>query len=46
MNRRLLRTLAITAAMLLLAYALHPFIPPEWAQPVRHFLRELWRILT
>lgn len=46
MNRRLLRALAITAAVLLLAYALHPLVPPEWAQPVRHFLRELLRWLT
>ncbi|MFN6993903.1 MAG: hypothetical protein ACK4PH_06840 [Aquincola tertiaricarbonis] len=37
---------AVLAALLALAWLLHPFIPPEWAQPVRHFLRELWRILT
>jgi hypothetical protein len=36
----------ITAAVLLALYALHPLIPPEWAQPVRHFFRELLRALT
>lgn len=40
------RGLAITAVLLLAAYAIHPFIPMEWAQPVRHFLRELARWLT
>lgn len=37
---------AWTAGLLLLAWLLHPLVPPEWAQPVRHFLRELLRALT
>lgn len=34
------------AAVLLLAWLLHPLIPPEWAQLARHFFRELLRALT
>jgi hypothetical protein len=37
------RTLSVTIALLLLAYALHPLVPPELAQPVRQFFRELLR---
>lgn len=33
-------------ALLGIAWLLHPFIPPEWAQPVRHLLRELLRFVT
>lgn len=40
------RRWALLAALLALGWLLHPFIPPEWAHPVRHFLRELWRFFT
>lgn len=46
MSRRAWRTTGVTAIVLLGLYALHPLIPPEWAQPVRHFFRELLRALT
>lgn len=39
------RRWAVLAALLAVAWLLHLFIPPEWAQPIRHFLRELWRFL-
>lgn len=42
MHRRLL----LTAAVLALLWLVHPLVPPEWAQPVRHFFRELLRAVN
>ena len=46
MTRPHLRRWAWAAGLLAAAWLLHPLVPPEWAQPVRHFLRELLRALT
>ena len=40
------RRLAVIAAVLALAWLVHPLIPSDWAQPARHFVRELLRAIT